>query len=597
MACHPAFLSYDSSMRIPGLLNLLNWIVTSLRWLALLGMAISLGMNGPIPTLVIEILFAAALWNMLLTALTALQRQFILHRFVIVTGDTLIAFLLFSLSGALNGSLIWAGILPLISASLYFQLRGALVISFVNLLGLSVLALPASPTQNLLVFIGTQAILYLAVGLVLSFLSQRIANLLEKQDKKEQVKRQEGDLVEQERRRAIYQLISALSASLNYQRVLETSLDLSASALANGENTADQLVSAVMLYENGGANQAELKVGSARRFPASDLRITIPGTSGLIGRAIDEGEPRLTKEVEVDPELTRIVAMRNCKSAYCIPLRTGLDTCGVLLFAHPEEEFFKPEHREILDIVGHQATIAIENARLYQALELEKERMMEIQEEARKKMARDLHDGPTQSVSAIAMRINFARRIMDRDPKATTEELQKIEDLARRTTKEIRHMLFTLRPLVLESQGLIAALQSMAEKMKETYNQNVILQADPRVVSAMEMSKQAVVFYIVEEAVNNARKHAQAVHIWVRLKPLPDELALLEIQDDGVGFDVDATDAAYENRGSLGMVNMRERTELVNGVLHIESAQDKGTRIQVVIPLTDAASDRIRRGL
>jgi signal transduction histidine kinase len=82
--------------------------------------------------------------------------------------------------------------------------------------------------------------------------------------------------------------------------------------------------------------------------------------------------------------------------------------------------------------------------------------MMDIQEEARKKIARDLHDGPTQSIAAIAMRVNFARRLMERDFKAASEELYKIEELARRTTKEIRHMLFTLRPLVLESQGLVA---------------------------------------------------------------------------------------------------------------------------------------------
>src|SRR5512140_3158149 len=117
----------------------------------------------------------------------------------------------------------------------------------------------------------------------------------------------------------------------------------------------------------------------------------------------------------------------------------------------------------------------MQNARLYSDLEQEKERMLEIQEDARKKLARDLHDGPTQSVAAIAMRVNFARRLMERDAKAAAEELFKIEDLARHTTKEIRHMLFTLRPLILESSGLTAALEAMAEKMHETYSQNVLI--------------------------------------------------------------------------------------------------------------------------
>jgi signal transduction histidine kinase len=174
--------------------------------------------------------------------------------------------------------------------------------------------------------------------------------------------------------------------------------------------------------------------------------------------------------------------------------------------------------------------------------------------------------------------------------------LVKIEDLARRTTKEIRHMLFTLRPLVLESQGLVSALEAMAEKMRETYNQNVIIETDAKVIEQLEMGKQTVIFYISEEAVNNARKHAQADHIWVRLKPVDASLALLEIQDDGVGFDVRSVDASYDQRGSLGMVNMRERTELVNGLLRIDSAPGKGTRIQVLVPITEEGADRLRRG-
>jgi signal transduction histidine kinase len=107
------------------------------------------------------------------------------------------------------------------------------------------------------------------------------------------------------------------------------------------------------------------------------------------------------------------------------------------------------------------------------------------------------------------------------------------------------------------------------------------------------MGKSGVIFYIVEEAINNARKHAQAPHIWVRLNPLPQQpdIAYLEISDDGVGFDVAAVNKSYDKRGSLGMVNLRERTELVNGLLNIDSAPGKGAKIQVYIPLTEEAAD------
>ncbi len=448
----------------------------------------------------------------------------------------------------------------------------------------------------LLVFVGFLA---LVLGIILGWVGHQIRAVLTRSRRVQQAARRDQEratATERARLREIYNLLSTLTATLNYQRVLDLALDLSASVLAGPDATTDRLVSAVLLFFDQEGSHPSLKVGSARRFPPADMRVVLPGNSGLIVEVIENGKSMLTKEIPKDPELCRFIALRACNVAYCVPLRAGLNTYGVLLFAHPESNYFTQGNRELLDIIAHQAVIAIQNASLYNDLEQEKERMMEIQEEARRKLARDLHDGPTQSIAAIAMRVNFVRRLMERDLKSSGEELQKIEDLARRTTKEIRHMLFTLRPLVLESQGLVAALDAMAEKMRETYEQNVLIDADPAIIPLLEVSKQTVVFYIAEEAVNNARKHAQAAHVWVRLKSLDQDLAMLEIEDDGVGFNVGSVDASYDQRGSLGMVNMRERAELVNGVLRINSAEGEGTRIQVLIPLSDEGADRLRRG-
>ena len=120
------------------------------------------------------------------------------------------------------------------------------------------------------------------------------------------------------------------------------------------------------------------------------------------------------------------------------------------------------------------------------------------------------------------------------------EELTNLEELAHRKTKEIRHMLFTLRPLILESQGLTAAVQAMADKMQETYNQKMIVSIEERVTTQLEMGKQGVIFYIIEEAVNNARKHAAAESITVKLRQMEAGIALLEIIDNGIGFDIKA---------------------------------------------------------
>jgi signal transduction histidine kinase len=107
---------------------------------------------------------------------------------------------------------------------------------------------------------------------------------------------------------------------------------------------------------------------------------------------------------------------------------------------------------------------------------------------------------------------------------------------------------------------------------------------DPSVEELLEKNQQGVLFYIAEEAVNNARKHAQAEHIWVRLKANHDTL-LLDIQDDGVGFNLGDVEDNYDRRGSLGMVNMRERADMLSGTVRIDSAEGKGTRITVFVPL------------
>jgi signal transduction histidine kinase len=399
-----------------------------------------------------------------------------------------------------------------------------------------------------------------------------------------------------ERLKDIYKLLTNLTSTLSYHRVLDIALDLSTGAISSTENAVEGLVSGVLLFTTDEQPEPMLHIAASRGFTRSDLRNMFPAQEGILKNTIDEGGPLITRSIAKDPELGKLFALQACKSAYCFPLSHGLDTYGVLLHGHPDPRFFKPERLEILEMIGNQAMIAIQNARLYKDLEQEKERMMEIQEEARKKLARDLHDGPTQSVAAIAMRVNFARRLLERDSKSASEELFKIEDLARKTTKEIRHMLFTLRPLVLESQGLSAALESMAEKMKETFDQNLLLEVDQQIEEELEMSKQGVLFAIAEEAANNARKYAQAEHIWVRLKFIQSDIASLEIQDDGVGFDIDAIDANYDNRGSLGLVNMRERAELLNGILTINATPGNGALIKVIFPLTEEASERLRHG-
>ena len=572
-----------------------DWIALTIRWAFITGASLWSAYQNNFDSKFL-ILFAGMLMvNLLATGLTAANQISSILRLLYLISDFAFALLAFYLGGS-QISWAWMGLLPVATAALYFQWIGV-ILSFVPTLFVQARLVSTSQPSDLPMLIALMVPMYLIVGLPLALISERATRSENSRSKSVAHPSGAVERKDHESRKMIYDLISALSATLNYQRVLETSLDMSAETLEELDAPeVDQMVSAVFLYCDTDHRSPALRIATARHLLASDRDLLLPGTSGLLAHAIDEGVPSLSRSLKTDAELSRLASLHKCRSAFCLPLRAGLDAYGILLYAHPAVDFFTPDRREVLGIVAKQSVIAIQNARLYQDLEQEKNRMMEIQEESRKKLARDLHDGPTQSVSAIAMRVNFARRLMERDSKAASEELYRIEELARRTTKEIRHMLFTLRPLVLESQGLVATLESMAEKTKETFNQDVAIQADPRVVDALEANKQAVVFYIAEEAVNNARKHAQAERIWVRLKMLREGMSLLEVEDDGVGFDVNVVGSTYENRGSLGMINLRERTDLVNGVLRIDSAPGRGTRVQVVIPLTDEAAERLRRG-
>ena len=565
-----------------------DWFAISLRWAVMLGCVMSLALGNRLTLPLLWPIGVMAVWNMGLTVLASLNTRINYHRQISLAVDILLSGIFFWTQGGLAGPVSWAGLLPVLTGAVYFEYWGAL---------LSAALFVVLSLASAYFYIRTFSLLamgwggtYLVLGGLFGFLGRQLATRLHATRQKWLEAENKKYMIQSERLRAVYELTSTLTATLSYKRVLNSALDLGYTALNPDPDHSedDPLVSVVLLFKGG-----HLHVGSARRFTPADMRVTFPAAEGILQKVFDEGEPILSKDIGYDPELGRVIAFRNCTSAYCFPLRSGFNVYGAMIFAHPDANYFTTDRSDMLDMIGRQSVVAIQNARLYQDLVEEKERMIDVHEEARKKLARDLHDGPTQSVAAMAMRINIARRLVEKNPKSAVDELSKIEELAHRTTKEIRHMLFTLRPLVLESQGLAAALKSMADKMRETYNQNVTVNVDENIASQMEMGKQGVIFYIIEEAINNARKHASAANIWVRLNTFQPGLALLEIEDNGVGFDVEAVNKAYESRSSLGMVNLRERTELVNGLLNIQSAIGKGTKVQVYIPLTEDAADRL----
>jgi signal transduction histidine kinase len=188
----------------------------------------------------------------------------------------------------------------------------------------------------------------------------------------------------------------------------------------------------------------------------------------------------------------------------------------------------------------------------------------------------------------MLMRLDFTKKALTHDPSLVEEEIEQMIDLGQRASHQMRTLLFELRPLVLETQGLIPALDTFLTRLqKEEAGTDLHLEISTErgddQLTRRDSKDEAAIFAIIQEAVKNALKHAQADNIWVRLAEQAGELMAM-VQDDGVGFDTAAMENGYEQRGSLGMVNIRERAELVGGHLTLRSAPGQGTEVMIRVP-------------
>ena len=368
---------------------------------------------------------------------------------------------------------------------------------------------------------------------------------------------------------------ASLGAAADESQVVERALDF---ALGCAPSAAGPCSAAVLLAGGSGWT-----VRGARRLSASDRQAVLAEPAGLLAQAAAAGRALVIHRPAEAASLAGMRALRECREVVCVPLMTGGSPGGALLIGWAETPLASPTVLAELEAIGRLTSAALEGLGRLGRVEAEKLRQGEVQEESRRRLARDLHDGPTQAVASLAMRLNYIGKLVDRDPAAARLELATAEEMARRATRDIRHMLFALRPLILESQGLVPALWQLGQKVHEVQGEQVIVEAERDDAEGMSPLQQSITFYIAEEAINNAVKHAQARHIWVRLKPVSSGWRL-EIEDDGVGFNVGAVDEDYAQRGSLGLVSMRERAALTGGQLRIDSQEARGTRIEVLIP-------------
>jgi signal transduction histidine kinase len=380
-----------------------------------------------------------------------------------------------------------------------------------------------------------------------------------------------------------YQVAQSMASTFDLSKVLDNTIQLTTAVV-------DASASALMLIDQETKDlvfeYAHGEVGSSLR------RYRMSLDKGIAGWVATHGIPTIVNDVHKDPRFNPAIDAQTgflTKSVMCVPIQIRGRTIGVLEAVNKRSKGgFDPEDLNLMLTTANQAGIAIENSRLYQSLRDERDRIIQAQEDVRRQVARNLHDGTVQFLSAIAMGIDHMERLLDFKPEAARSELEALRDLTRQATQQARLALFELRPLILETQGLVAALEAYVQQLEGSEEFDVHLDV-ANTIPDVDSSIGATIFTIVQEAVNNAKKHAAARDVWLRLSHDNGWMQIM-VEDNGKGFDAEAVERNYDQRGSFGLLNMRERAELIDGYLEIESetaTSRHGTKVTLHVPILE----------
>jgi signal transduction histidine kinase len=240
---------------------------------------------------------------------------------------------------------------------------------------------------------------------------------------------------------------------------------------------------------------------------------------------------------------------------------------GVLSVARVREQpQFNVEEVALLTTIADQVGVVVESARLHQLAE----RSAVMEERAR--LARDLHDSVTQLLYSLNLFAAVGRGAYNQgDLGQVSSCLNDLEMIALQALKEMRLLVYELRPLALAQEGLVGALHQRLDAVERRANIRTQLQADIRIDLSRPIEE--ALYHITQEALNNALKHSGATAVAVRIETVAGRIEL-EITDNGSGFN-------SQDKGGLGLISMRERVEKLGGVLAIFSTPGEGTKVKV----------------
>lgn len=379
----------------------------------------------------------------------------------------------------------------------------------------------------------------------------------------------------QNRVKAVYRVARTLNRTLDPQKVIE-------GILVELETVFDVSVGAVLLFDD----HNRMRVVDGLRLSPSERQITVELGAGVIRETVLSGEPDLITDHGRLQELYNIFpSLRDCRSVILMPMRGGSEVFGLVLIASRQENAYSSQDLEWVVALTSHPVVSLQNAKLYNAILEDRNKVIRDIEEIRHNLARNLHDGPAQAVAAFSMQAEFIRRLIKADPDKAIEELSALGKQALQTSKEIRTLLFELRPIALESQGLEAALEQYAGRFPMSPDDPKVHFSTNNFNGRLSPNVETTVFMVMQEAVNNARKHAKAKNMWLNLE-MKDGYLIATAQDDGKGFDMEEVQRKAL-KGSLGTTNMRERAALVGGGVDLRSMPGRGTIVILRIPLNE----------
>ncbi len=583
-----------------------DWWICIARWPVLIGLALIVFLDpwrslrvGEFYRALLALLFVAVVYSTILSLLsyfqfshprlplvTTLMDSLLFAALIYTSGNPRVR--LYDPSGHALSLVFFFALFPICVGTLHFGLAGGLsVAGLFSLLRIILLirehihSMQKEVTNAEIVIMGADmAVLFLAAALsgLLNYLGPKGEEKEEEKIEPEEMARLKAAY---EQLKGIFKMAGTLGAQLDSSQVLEAMLDV---GLADLEATGrrDEAPVGIVFLPQETPEGDRLYVAASRYLDREDELLLIEGRAGLVGKIIESAEPFVGGELKDDPELGQFSSLQRCRSVVGVPLRAGGEVYGVLLFASPESNAYTTEFMESLAVYCDQAVTALQNVERYQGLAHEREGLIDRQERARQKLMSDLRKGPLQTIKTIAIRLGRARALLSQDPQGGMKELAKLEGLMRQTVKGLRTLLFTFRPTTLESEGLEAALKRYVQQM-EGQKPAIHLEIE-ELSDRLSPKVREVVFSVIEEAIANAREHAEANNIFVQVS-LQNNLFLAQVQDDGKGFYTYAEGFSEESMDGLGLSIMESWAQSINGKVAITSIVGRGTTVTLTVPL------------